>query len=175
MGRKFPGSGNSTILGVAVDASGYIWITGETNSDDFPLIHPLYSTKAPYATSYFVAKLAYPTTVLFSSFLGNPGLDAAQIMPATYNANIALDSSGNAWIAGNTSDPNFPVTGPVLGTGSPSDDELSPVVFTFLTKISADGSTLLSSRSGRKLAFLPRRLSLHWLPCLHDAPLSYRG
>lgn len=42
------GSGNSTVTGAAADADGNIWITGETNSDDFPLVNPLFSQKQDY-------------------------------------------------------------------------------------------------------------------------------
>jgi hypothetical protein len=50
------GSGNSSISSAAVDAAGNLWIAGQTNSDDFPLVNPLYSVKADYGTIGFVAK-----------------------------------------------------------------------------------------------------------------------
>src|SRR6185437_580596 len=54
---------------------------------------------------------------------------------------------GNAYVVGTTGDPAFPATGPVFGTGAPvSFGSLQPRFYTFISKISADGSNLLYSR-----------------------------
>lgn len=64
--------------------------------------------------------------ILFSTYLGGAGMDAA--------IGIALDASGNIWVAGDTSSPDFPVT-----NGSTLTGEMN----VFVAKFSADGSKLL--------------------------------
>ncbi len=128
------GSGSNSIAAAAVDAAGNIWIAGNTNSDDFPLVHPFVSTKAPYAFSGFIAKLD-PTgsTILFSSFLdGSPAGSSV--------AGLTLDGSGNVYVAGFTGDLDFPTTVPVLGVAGAAD-----AGYTFVTKIANDYQSILYS------------------------------
>jgi uncharacterized protein (TIGR03437 family) len=133
------GSGSSSIAGAAIDAKGNFWIVGETDSDDFLLVRPLYSQKAASQKTGFVAKLDPGFNILFSTFLGG--------QPAVGQTNplcVALDPAGNAWVVGNTNDPNFPTTGPVFGTGKPVAPVSieGPVTYTFVVKISSAGSGL---------------------------------
>ncbi|MGH9591445.1 MAG: SBBP repeat-containing protein, partial [Bryobacteraceae bacterium] len=104
------------------------------------MLHPLFSQKIPYGSEGFVAKLDSNLNPLFATYLG------AQTAQSV--SRIALDSSGNAYVAGSTQDPNFPVTGPVLGTGAPgpSNNTTTPLTYGFVSKISAGGSQLLYSR-----------------------------
>jgi uncharacterized protein (TIGR03437 family) len=140
------GSGNSSIAGVAIDANGNLWVAGETDSDDFPLVHALFTQKPDYQQTGFVAKLDPNLNILFSTFLGGqPSL--GQSSPV----GIVLDSSGDASIVGITDDPNFPTTAAVFGVGVPfgnvqSSSPQGPVSYTFMTKISANGSSILYSR-----------------------------
>lgn len=132
------GRGNSVIAAAAMDSSGNIWVTGETDSDDFPLVKPLYPTKSAYAQTGFVAKLDPALNILFSSFLAGTSGSGTP-------TNLTIDSAGNAIIAGYTTDPNYPVTGPTFGEGSPSGG-LAVMTYAFVSKISADGSKLIFSR-----------------------------
>jgi uncharacterized protein (TIGR03437 family) len=134
------GSGNSTVYGAAVDANLNIWINGVTDSDDFPLVNPLFTAKKPvYRATDFVAKLDSGGKILFATFLEPHLPDFLPNAPTR----IALDSAGNAYVTGNTDDPLFPVTGSVFGTGAPFDGWET---YTILLKLSADGSRLYYSR-----------------------------
>ena len=105
------GSGNDGALGLAVDAGGNAYVTGYTDSTNFPTqnalyprIGSLYDTGAKtYAVDAFVTELN-PTgdALVYSTYLGGNSMDAA--------CGIALDSVGNAYITGYTYSTNFPVT-----------------------------------------------------------------
>src|SRR5579863_3102018 len=140
------GSGNGIVLDAAVDPSGNIWIAGQTDSDDFPLVHALFTYKRPYHVAGFVAKLDSNLNILFSTFLAGQPPPGQPYFPSAAT-NIAIDAAGNAYIAGNTGEPGFPTTGPVFGTGTagvgPSSEY--PLVYTFVAKISPDGSQLIYS------------------------------
>jgi len=141
LGASALGSGNSSIVSAALDSSGNIWITGETDSDDFPLVHALFTAKTAYRLTGFVAKVDPNLNILFSTYLGGQAVPTqAQSTPAS----ITLDSAGNSYIVGSTNDSAFPVTGTFFGptlSGNP------PVgTYAFISSIAADGSKLRYSR-----------------------------
>ena len=137
------GGGNSRVVSAAADTNGNIWITGETDSDDFPLVHALYANKSAYHMTGFAVKFDPKLNILFSTFLGGQTVPTqAQSTPES----IALDGTGDAYITGTTNDSAFPVTGPVLGSGTPSGNPLAPGSYAFVVKIASDGSKLLYSR-----------------------------
>src|SRR5690349_15821513 len=134
--RAFSAAAMASWPMAAIDPSGNIWITGETDSDDFPLVHPLFALKAPYRSTGFVAKLDSSLNIVFSTFLG--GTAPASITPALSTpASIAVDSAGNAYVAGSTGEAGFPATGPVFGTGTagPNNNSINPLVYACQGKV----------------------------------------
>ena len=87
---RLGGSADDSAYGLAVDNQGNAWVTGETNSANFPTKNPFWPYKGGYDT--FVLKLDPSGALLASSFLGDPNADKG-------NA-IALDPAGNAYIVG---------------------------------------------------------------------------
>jgi hypothetical protein len=87
------GSGSDQAEGIAVDTLGNMYVTGYTNSTDFPTNSSMISTHGGY--DEFAVKLD-PTgaTLLYSTLIGGPNND--------YAFGIAIDSLGNAYIAGQT-------------------------------------------------------------------------
>lgn len=135
-------SGNDVPLDARLDAAGNIWIVGNTDSDDFPLVNPIYSQKAPYATAGFVLELdPTGTKVLFSSFLA--GAQAQVSMPYASHATVlAMDSTGNIYIGGDTDEPDFPLTVP---GGKPGTSGQSTYFYSFLIKISPAAKLIYST------------------------------
>ena len=90
---RLGGSGNDIPSAAAVDASGNIWIVGETDSDDFDLVNPIVAQKIPYRAAAFVVELD-PTgnNLLFSTYLAG---QQQSILPyfATRATAIAVDNA----------------------------------------------------------------------------------
>ncbi len=105
------GTADDTASAVAVDAAGNAYITGCTTSTDFPTagtpFQPHFAGSGGQAIlvfgDAFVAKLD-PTgsALIYSTYLGGEADD--------FGAAIAIDSAGNAYVAGGTRSYQFPVT-----------------------------------------------------------------
>ena len=95
---------------LAVDGSGNAYVTGGTDSEDFPLVNALHSGFD--GSCAFVTKLS-PTggSLVFSSFLGSPGYSACSGQDV--GTGIALDSSGRIFVTGFTDACDFPTVDPI--------------------------------------------------------------
>ncbi len=88
------------------DASGNIWIHGNTESSDYPVTSDaLQSTNAGGYDTTLTELSPDATKILYSTYLGGSGDDDVQGGGA-----IAVDASGNVHLAGETASANFPVT-----------------------------------------------------------------
>jgi len=133
------GSSDNRGYGIAVDSSGSAYVTGTTDSPDFPTVNPLQATnKGSY--NAFVAKLD-PTgsALVYSTFLGGNG----RSVYGDGGNGIAVDSSGNAYVAGYTSSSNFPATPGAFQTSLGSTG-LQPDN-AFVSKLDPTGSALVYS------------------------------
>ena len=121
--------------GIAVDASGNAYVAGETYSSNFPTTPGAFQT-TPFqfgAGHAFVSKLnAAGSALVYSTYLSGNFVDSA--------SGIAVDASGNAYIAGMTGSSNFPTT-----PGAFQTTLLGPYGNAFVTKLSATGSELVYS------------------------------
>jgi len=128
------GSGDDYGAGVAVNAAGEAHIAGYTASIDFP------TTAGAFQRSYgggsydgFLAKLnAAGSALVYATYLGGIANDTA--------AGVALDSSGNIYVTGQTQSANFPTSNPVQAIGSESD--------AFVVKMNASGQVQYSTFLG---------------------------
>jgi uncharacterized repeat protein (TIGR01451 family) len=104
------GNNNDQGNGIAVDSSGNAYITGITISANFPTTAGVFQTVYNTSTSEaFVTKLdSAGTALIYSTFLGGTGSEQGN--------GIAVDSSGNAYVTGNTTSTNFPTTAGALQT-----------------------------------------------------------
>ena len=100
------GSNEDYGTGVALDANGHAYVTGYTNSRDFPVQQ---AVQAENAGGYdaFVAELsADGSSLIYSTYQGGSLDDMGM--------GIAVDSSGNAFVSGYTASPDFPATSGAL-------------------------------------------------------------
>jgi hypothetical protein len=129
---------------IAVDAAGNAYVTGNTFSFDFPLTVGALQTSPPNndESTGFVTKLD-PTgsSLVYSTYLG--GIVGDSSFGTAGNA-IAVDSSGNAYIAGYTASPVFPVTAGAFQAqlqAAPNDGTPNA----FVSKLNSSGTALIYS------------------------------
>jgi len=140
------GSSDDYVYSIAVDGSGIAYVTGGTNSTNFPTASPLQAAKAGPSDA-FVSKLnAAGSALAYSTYLGGSSNDSGY--------GIAVDGSGNAYVAGYTSSTNFPTAGPLQAANGGGTYDA------FVSKLNAAGSALTystylggsNSDSGRDIA-----------------------
>jgi len=97
----FGGSGTDTVGGLAVDQAGNAYISGTTSSTDLPTTSGAFQPSSQGGTG-FVAKFNPDATrLVYATYLGGSTYDQA--------FGIAVDGNGNAYVAGGTESPDFPI------------------------------------------------------------------
>jgi len=128
------GSNLDSASGIAVDSTGNAYVTGTTSSSDFPTTVGAFDTTHNGDRDAFVTKLnPSGSALVYSTFLG--GIDG------DFGRSIVVDTSGNAYVSGDTFSANFPTTpGAFDTTISPNE-----VADAFVTKLNPAGSALVYS------------------------------
>src|SRR6266571_957602 len=104
------GSGSDIVLDVSVGGSGSVFISGSTDSADFPTTVNGFDRTYNGGRDGFVAELSGDgTALLYATYLGGTGRDEA--------AHLALSTSGQVYLAGSTFSSDFPTT---LGAYNPA-------------------------------------------------------
>ncbi|MET0648126.1 MAG: SBBP repeat-containing protein [Pyrinomonadaceae bacterium] len=122
--------GGSSASDIAIDSEGNAYVTGVAFSTDFPTVNPLQATIGGGSIDAFVAKInAAGSALVYSTYLGGGDNDAA--------SDIAVDSAGNAYIAGGTTSTNFPTANAFQNAYAGGEGDA------FVAKINAAGSALV--------------------------------
>jgi hypothetical protein len=119
------GSKDDVGLGIAVDSLGNAYVTGYANSANFPTFNPLQPALAGLQDAFAAEINPTGSAFLYSTYLGGSGADDG--------AGIAVDSTGNVYIAGTTTSTNFPTVSPLQPTYGGGNDDA------FVTKIASVG------------------------------------
>ena len=134
------GSGFDQAEGLAVDASGYAYMTGRTSSGNFPTLsafQPIFGG----VSDAFVAKVnPAGSGLIYSSYPG--GSDNENFFLPLPDSDIDVDAFGNAYVIGSTKSLDFPTT---LGS---FDTTLDGFTDAFVAKVGATGSLIYSTYLG---------------------------
>ncbi len=142
------GSGQDFGTDLAVDITGDIYVTGNTNSVDFPTVNALQNTYGggEFSGDAFLLKLSNDgSNILYSTYLGGQDND--------FSSAIAVDNNGDVYLTGNTGATlRFPIQ-PIPGVGDfpTTENALQNTLISefnrdaFVSKISTDGSQLIYS------------------------------
>ena len=128
----FGGTNQDDVHAVALDLDGNIYITGQTWSEDFPVVNAFQNT-LNNGLDAFVTKLTPDgSSIIYSTYLGGSGYfgDAA--------TDIAVNKQGSAYIVGSTNAMDFPLVDAV-------QDTMKGVRDLYVAAFSPDGSTLIYS------------------------------
>ncbi len=121
------GAGSDSGIGIAVDSDGNTYVTGPTSSTNFPLMDPFQPSYAGN-TDLFITKInAEGTVLVYSTYLGGSQSEISW--------GIAVDDSGNAYLAGSTTSDDFPVVNAFQPTRAGGEDVV-------VVKINAKGAAL---------------------------------
>jgi hypothetical protein len=124
------GSDSDVGRAIAVDASGNLYVAGETASPDFPVLNP-FQGKLKGAQNAFLSSFDPLGKLRYSTILGGAGTDSA--------TGVAVDGSGNAYVTGGTTSSDFPVTANVIQSSIRGHQNA------FVTAVGSTGKFLLYS------------------------------
>jgi hypothetical protein len=127
---------------IVVDKSGNAYVAGFTNSADYPVTSGAYQTKNNGGFNITISKLnPTATELLYSTYLGGSTDSVVE--------GLVVDGSGNAYVAGYTSDTDFPVTKGAFQTTNRADTNTSTSASSnqngFLSKLNPTGTGLVYS------------------------------
>ncbi len=116
--------------GIAIDGAGNAYITGSTNSPDFPTTTGALQTTLKGSQNAFVTELnAAGTALVYSTYLGGSGSDEATAIAVT---------GGSAYVTGDTSSADFPATVGAFQTASQTAGQPTG----FVAKVNSGGTAL---------------------------------
>lgn len=132
-GTFLGGSEQDQSFSITVDGSGNAYITGDSQSSDFPTttgaFDSTYNGGSLYNGDVFVTKLSASGDALhYSTYLGGGGGDAG--------SDIAVDGAGYACVIGKTGSPGFPATAGAFDPTYNGDED------GFVLKLSPNGDVL---------------------------------
>ena len=128
------GGGGDEASGIALDSANSVYITGWTNSGDFPGVSfvTVGQTTLIGNPDAFIFKLRTAKTGasdgVYATYLGGSG--------DSRGTSIAVDGAGNAYVTGTTFAGDFPRVGPISGGGT-----LVGTFEAFATKVSPTGGS----------------------------------
>ena len=136
------GSSGASPNAIAIDAAGDAYVTGYTLSHDFPV------TAGAFQTNFGTGQ-GCSCSGNFSAFVaklnpGGTGLVYATYLGGAIANTIALDTSGNAYVSGNTDGTSFPTTPGAFQPTAPAPGTCGPQN-AFATALNANGTSLIYS------------------------------
>ncbi len=130
------GSSDEYPAAIVLDSSNDAFLTGYTYSGDFPVMNP-YQASNTGGPDVFITEVSPDgSSLVYSSYLGGSSYNVA--------SSIALDATGNIYVAGSTYSLDFPTANAYEAAANQNQGE-NYGEYGFLTKLTPDGSTLVYS------------------------------
>jgi len=89
-------------MSMAVDTNGYMYVTGQTDSPNFPQVDPMQAGYGGGSSDAFITQITPTGGFGYSTYFGGNGED--------FGYRVALDPSNNVYVTGGTLSTNFAVT-----------------------------------------------------------------
>lgn len=125
------GSGSDEGRNLTLDTDGNVYVTGSTESANFPTASPLQAVNGGGGGDAFVAKInAATTTLIYSTYLGGSGGEGG--------SGVAVDAAGNAYVTGSTNSTNFPTTSPLQTANAGGNDIFIAKILSSPTSVKND-------------------------------------
>jgi hypothetical protein len=130
------GAGIDEGLGIAVDAAGGAYVTGMTQSTDFPVQLAWQKTLGGTQNAFLSQLNPAGSALVYSTYFGGSQTD--------WGTSVALDQNLNAYLTGQTSSTNFPVVNPTQSTIGGGNDA-------FVSELNSAGVPVFSTYLGGSL------------------------
>lgn len=124
------GTLSDVVAGIALDSVNNAYVTGITDSSDFPTKNSLQASNHGFDNAFVTKINATGSALVYSTYLGGSVED--------FGISIAVDSGKNAYVTGNTSSTDFPNVHPIQSANAGNSDA-------FISKINSAGSALIYS------------------------------
>jgi hypothetical protein len=115
------GDGDDILNDIAVDSAGTLFLTGQTEAPNFPLVNPVQALNGGGLDVFLSRVSASGSSLLYSTYLGGGGNDVGW--------GVGADGQGNAYVVGQAISSNYPVSGslqPFRGTSDAFVTKVSP-------------------------------------------------
>src|SRR5947208_1002870 len=123
---------------IVTDAAGNAYVTGYTNSTNFPTTATAFQTASSGSLDVFAAKVnPGGSGLVYSTYLGGGADDEGY--------GIAVDAAGNVYVTGYTTSPNFPTTAGAFQAAFHNSANPDAAYDAFVTKLNPMGSGLIYS------------------------------
>ena len=111
------GSGADFGQGIAVDSTGNVYVTGSTQSANFPTANPLQGANNGNGDAFVTEVNFTGTQILYSTYLGGSQADVSQAIQVT-----TAGGNANVYVTGYTFSADFPLASPYQATNAGSPD-----------------------------------------------------
>jgi hypothetical protein len=130
------GGRNTDVITAIAARNGEAYVSGWTTSPDFP-VRNAYQSYLSGAQTAFIAKLSASGVLVYSTYLGGSGGGPLSSPEAAWA--IAVNSAGEAYVAGSTPSFDFPVKNPIQAK------QIDAATDAFIAKLNASGNQLVFS------------------------------